>query len=69
MAPLSMQSGAFLNNAGIMNAIGTATEPTNCTIINAGAIYGTSLTAFNGTPKTSSTAAPVLARAASTSVP
>jgi hypothetical protein len=45
---LSMQSGSLLDNLGTFYNVGAATTATNSTLINAGTLYGSSLT-INGT--------------------
>ena len=41
---VSMQSGTTLNNSGTMTAIGSLTVATNSTLVNAGTVYGSTLT-------------------------
>lgn len=45
---LSMQASTSMNNQGSMNSIGTASVSTNAVLINAGTIYGSSLTVAAG---------------------
>lgn len=45
---VSMQSSTSLNNSGTMTAIGSLTVATNSTLVNAGTIYGSTLTVNTG---------------------